>query len=82
MNKFTAVAVLVAVAVTIVAPVGFGVNTPSVNKPTVWADGSGSPIPPMPVLLADGSGSPIPPMPVLFEETGRAEAHLGSSARG
>jgi hypothetical protein len=65
MNKFTAAAVLVAVAVTIVTPVGFDVNTPSVNRPTVLADGSGSPVPPMPVLL----------------EAGRAAANHGSSAR-
>ncbi len=65
MNKFTSVAVLVALALTILTPVGFAVNTPSVNTLNLWSDGSGSPVPPMPVLRADGSGSPVPPMPVL-----------------
>lgn len=92
MNK-SVVAALVTVAVTILTPVGVGVNSPSVNNPAVWVDGSGSPVPPipvlcvdgsgspvppMPVLLADGSGSPVPPMPVSVDENGKA-AQLGSS---
>ena len=63
MNKFTVVALLVALAVTILPPVGFDVNSPSVNKPTVRADGGGSPVPPLPMLL-DGGGSPVPPLPM------------------
>jgi hypothetical protein len=79
MNRFTAVAVLIAVSLTILTPVGFAVNTPSVNTLKLCTDGSGSPVPPMPVLRADGSGSPVPPMPVLFED--RSNAVNGASAR-
>lgn len=63
MKKITAVAVLVTVAITILTPVGVGVNGPSVNKPALWADGGGSPVPPLPMLI-DGGGSPVPPLPM------------------
>lgn len=67
MNRFTAVAVLVAVALTILTPVSFAVNTPSVNSIT---------------LCNDGSGSPVPPVPVLFDERRNAQPLMGASVRG
>ena len=82
MNRFTAVAVLIAVSLTILTPVGFAVNTPSVNTRILCSDGSGSPVPPVPVLRADGSGSPVPPVPVLFEERGNVASVIDASARG
>lgn len=82
MNRFTAVAVLIAVSLTILTPVGFAVNTPSVNTTTLCTDGSGSPVPPVPVLQADGSGSPVPPVPVLFEDRGDVVSLIDASARG
>ena len=81
MNRFTAVAVLIAVALTILTPVGFAVNTPSVNSITLCNDGSGSPVPPVPVQRADGSGSAVPPVPVLFDEPGNALPLIGASVR-
>jgi hypothetical protein len=97
MNRFTAVAVLIAVSMVILTPVGFAVNTPSVNTrilcsdgsgspvppvPVLLTDGSGSPVPPVPVLQADGSGSPVPPVPVLFEDRGNMVSLIDASARG
>jgi len=97
MTRSTVVAVLIAVALTILTPVGFAVNTPSVNPITLCNDGSGSPVPPVPVLLSDGSGSPVPSVPVLlsdgsgspvpsvpvlFEDRGNAVPLICASVRG
>lgn len=81
MNRFTAVAVLIAVSLTILTPVGFAVNSPSVNTTTQCTDGSGSPVPPVPTLKADGSGSPVPPVPVLFEDRGNVVSRIDATAR-
>jgi hypothetical protein len=57
MKRLITLAFLVATAVPMLNRVSLEINSPSVNNPTLSADGSGSPIPPW----ADGSGSPIPP---------------------
>jgi hypothetical protein len=63
MKHLLLVVMLFTATAVILAPVGFHVNSRSVNTAATLADGSGSPVPPLP-LMFDGSGSPVPPLPL------------------
>jgi hypothetical protein len=70
MNRIAALLVILALALFMLTPLAVGVNSPSVNTASLWADGGG-PAPPFPwsigntsspIRWADGGG-PAPPFP-------------------